>query len=788
MLRPRSLILSLGLLFSTVVPIYAKSCSVTPEFVGPFSTLFGGLKTADDCSYPEENSSLNDEVIYAGDISCSKGTLAVSFTGKISLTGSSDIEAALKSISTYAIGGSLMDKAIAAKKSSNLVSYTKVVEAYKNYDLSHLYREAYAEGATDYESFLTWADTKGLTIKGADGSSHLNPSIFAATQVQTSLRDQILSIIETAEKVIVCNDPDQAGVTAKCSTFYYSKYRDKNSKTSLKIAGMILEKLSKTDPIHTWKALTDKEKFEAYTLHLTESNSTFALLVPVDNPNKAEYIEAVIPETTNAYEGAKAEYARINSLTNVLKIDESDAKDKAAAIKAGAQGGSTINKLLTVAKSKDPNCVNAPAKQNENMGATADSVKNKGSIFSAFTFTIDTIKNLFTTPELYYVYVFSPAEVAGMDKLIASDDNATLKKMMPLTTTGFDTKIGAPQDLKTVASTTTFSDKKAKKTTKSDADPSDPEAYITASVQPIDSISQPGGWLAVSKKYTTFGAYRPLKSSDNIKDQSKCLLEDHVQLAAQSKGEDLVADLDAAQFSQSNCPSPLVYKRVESTNVGDCSGTKGKALTAGAGACQLCNTDNLTGTFTIPPKMKEVLESAAQENNVPASVILAIMNAEGGFERPQCYGQWTDAMVCSKSVPNCDSCNVSSSGAKGPFQVISSWFPESQFGSACNFTDSARAIASNHRTEKDGNPCWVKNTTDPSCSAKYADLADVVKIGNLYQCGIHTVNMGRSQGSGLTCADWTEQDVATAARAFRGVCDDLYITRVINYWKMYTCR
>lgn len=202
-------------------------------------------------------------------------------------------------------------------------------------------------------------------------------------------------------------------------------------------------------------------------------------------------------------------------------------------------------------------------------------------------------------------------------------------------------------------------------------------------------------------------------------------------------------------------------KPIAGSSSNTCSGNPAPPI---GGSCGLNNVDDpidymvSIGSPEIPPQMQAIIEAAAETYQVPAGIILGIMFSEGGFEREACYGEWTDALVCQAEITNCRSCNVSSAGAVGPYQIIESYFDGVN---GCNFENATMATAANLKAEADGNPVW----TDTSC-------------------GPYTYNQGFA--STFTCSTWTSQDVATAARAHRGLCDEDYITKVIDFWLHYS--
>ena len=176
------------------------------------------------------------------------------------------------------------------------------------------------------------------------------------------------------------------------------------------------------------------------------------------------------------------------------------------------------------------------------------------------------------------------------------------------------------------------------------------------------------------------------------------------------------------------------------------------ALPASEYTCRSC------ANFKFPSeKLRQVFESAASYYKVPATVLTAIFYNEGGFNQYE----WSDDLVVSSSgpnckVPSCDSKNISSSGAAGPWQWISVYFDQYKGAAGeagindgrtpnrCNLVDATFAAAKKLAREKYG--------------TNYPET----------QCTGVTLNRGQSS-SGNSC-EWNDSDVVTAARQYLGYC------------------
>jgi len=198
---------------------------------------------------------------------------------------------------------------------------------------------------------------------------------------------------------------------------------------------------------------------------------------------------------------------------------------------------------------------------------------------------------------------------------------------------------------------------------------------------------------------------------------------------------------------------PLGFSATPPNNQNTCTPTL-PILPAVDPTCQTCS-------ITFPsPSMKNIFESAATFYKVPVSVLVGVFYNEGGLNPS--WG-WDESKVLAASGPNCqvtncDSSNVSNSGAKGPWQFLpNTW---SSYSSAateagvsdgrtpniCNLLDSTFAAAKKIGQERGG----ATNYAIPEC------------IG-------YVLNTGR--GPSTSCY-WSNPDIITAARQYLGYCED----------------
>jgi hypothetical protein len=171
-------------------------------------------------------------------------------------------------------------------------------------------------------------------------------------------------------------------------------------------------------------------------------------------------------------------------------------------------------------------------------------------------------------------------------------------------------------------------------------------------------------------------------------------------------------------------------------------------------SCSACSKyDSL-----MPPTMKKIFEAAASYYKIPANVLVGVFYNEGGFGQYE----WTEESVKAASgpnceVPECDSSNVSPSGAQGPWQFIPTFWTEhanavldagiddGRTPNQCNLLDATFAAARKLAKEKSG---WGGYEA-PTC------------------VGV-TLNTGSSSASGC---NWSDSDVITAARQYLGYCE-----------------
>jgi hypothetical protein len=159
--------------------------------------------------------------------------------------------------------------------------------------------------------------------------------------------------------------------------------------------------------------------------------------------------------------------------------------------------------------------------------------------------------------------------------------------------------------------------------------------------------------------------------------------------------------------------------------------------------------------------MQEIFESAASFYNVPTAVLAGIFYSEGGFNRPL-YDWASDEFIMQVSgpgceVPQCDDYNVSSAGAKGPWQFIpSTWaaygdavldaIDDGREPNVCNLVDSTFAAAKKLARESGG-----------AASYYCAECANNILL--------------TGQGTVDSCSLWGSQRVVTAARQYLGYCE-----------------
>jgi hypothetical protein len=181
--------------------------------------------------------------------------------------------------------------------------------------------------------------------------------------------------------------------------------------------------------------------------------------------------------------------------------------------------------------------------------------------------------------------------------------------------------------------------------------------------------------------------------------------------------------------------------------------------------CASTNCSSSIG-LELPPTMLRIIESAASAYKVPASVLLGILYNEGGLNPSGTGGlgsALTDEVVLAAAGANCEVANCedpggSYSGARGPWQFLSSAW-------------SANKNAANLAGIDDGRVPNVCNIVDLTFAA--ARLLGRGSAGYQYsysQCLGVTLNNG-TQGISTSC-NWNPSRVVTAAKQYYGLCMD----------------
>lgn len=165
--------------------------------------------------------------------------------------------------------------------------------------------------------------------------------------------------------------------------------------------------------------------------------------------------------------------------------------------------------------------------------------------------------------------------------------------------------------------------------------------------------------------------------------------------------------------------------------------------------------------YSMQPALKRIIEAAGSAYKVPASVLLGILYNEGGLNPND---DLSDAAVLAASgancgVPGCETSNISSSGAKGPWQflpgtwnanknaVLDAGVDDGRVPSICNFVDATFAAARKLGRESAGSPSYPYN-----------------------QCVGITLNRG-AEGISTSC-NWDNSRAVTAAKQYYGLCMD----------------
>lgn len=200
-------------------------------------------------------------------------------------------------------------------------------------------------------------------------------------------------------------------------------------------------------------------------------------------------------------------------------------------------------------------------------------------------------------------------------------------------------------------------------------------------------------------------------------------------------------------------------------------------LVSSAGECGLNLTNfngylNAYGINGLPPTAIQIIETAAQANNVPANLIIGLLMTEGSFENSD--WNWTENMVRSSSIcgGQVPECRPNSAGALGPYQIIPRWHPNFT-GDPCNFYDSTMYVA--------GLLAKYKNGDSADFYALTVGLYGDQSTNNGLTC--NEINYYTGGGEASTCTNWDTVNAATTYRFHRGICDIPSQTFFINIFQ-----
>jgi hypothetical protein len=543
-------------------PLFAKDASIPPDFDKPVSVLFDPANFANDSSYPVDGSPLDLDTINNGVIVTKQVTAAALFHGsdrsRLKPNAKGKLEATAELLSSLGFDQATMEG------KDYLHSVTKNTIAYKNQDITHLIREACVESdACTYETFFEWACQRDLCICGPS-DCHINPSVFSNASQLTPLKDQLEEMLTIAETIIQCKDESAAGVTRKCSNYYTI-----SSKTSLATAQMVLDVLDPNNLVDSFASLSEKEKYLVFSLHNNEASSTFVLIVPekVDcganiacrisefiNPEQPGYFKIIAPQTNNYKTGVIAANNRTIPLKDQLQAAASP-KPLLAEV-ASVTDVTPSTELVPLyeallAKAGSLTCSNPEPELIENLGASANPVKNQPS----FSFNLSAFLNLNSQKEenrSYCVYIFNPPDLVDAQTALTGD-NSLIRTLSPLKEVGQIRPVNIPiqyQDSltgETIRNCDTFRD---------------PDTQEVIQVCDDEYVSYNNGNAAIGLMggdATTFwrfflGATKPLK--DAI-EPDQCVL-DYYHAGALNRGNDLKTDVNAAAYSQSACQNPIL--------------------------------------------------------------------------------------------------------------------------------------------------------------------------------------------------------------------------------------
>jgi hypothetical protein len=788
------------LLVLSPTTVLAQPCNRDPDYRGSiFSILFKDAE--DDCSIFEEGSPQWIEWLSTATVSCIEQPELVG-----SIVGDPD---SITSIINSG-GGSA---AVGIEANVNFAPGSDELEEYPELDLHR--QKISMEGQSDrarftaeclYEGFTGegWreecAAAKGMDLRTSNNSVIAN-NLYSTWEQRTSNPKYTIekSLPERAEMVLACNSDDQPDDVV-CDNYYVA---NQDGLTSKDISRTILERAS---TVEDYFELDIVEQQEVMSLKDTKAAGTFYIVVvPIrqsydsEEGNIFEYLSYLFnfdPDpivirgslaAVHNIANANIEYLRDISLPNTAEQVIAQVRDEnyipihqvASLVSEGDEppidpeeiaGVSNqyhqliLNKINAV----NPNCDIVEEPPTQTAGGVSDARTDGNAIISWLQSLLSPQDPNIEPFQAFIAYLVQPVETKEIQAAIRAAQASFFNPSDADTIA--NTKVGILQPLEGDRARASIHIGNEVTTEEYPCDEGTCVRTITDEVRANfgasrrASITLDGGertqWM--EKEYI-FGRIQNPLNSDYLGEE-ECYWDGVARI--EDANIDSIFGVTQGGFVAPNC-----------TQLGEppsssltCDEGELPPLTQAQGACNLCNTFL---SDRIPPLMERIFESAGQEYGVPPSLVAGIMFAEGGFEprTTDCYGEYTDesveeASVCGGEFQNCQTCNVSSEGALGPIQWIPTWMPtidgrfsdllpEWYTGNPCNFSDAVYALTAKISRDFVGSPLWE-------------DTCDGIDLHN------EIVNTHTG------CGDWTIQDIATAARAHRGLCDPRYQNQIIQ--------
>lgn len=819
------------LLFSLVPPVQARQCNLDPEYEGPFySLLFNDREK--DCAEDPFNSvdtSLWKEFIDNAVVTCvDRPELIGQFMQdsdnkdlikEVARTGKGQAELGLKDIANLAASSDALKA-----NQTTLFPYLPATTYTNQADNTRFTKECTYYGYTDPEECAQYLST---CLPTADGSCHPN-TLLNSTWYQrtTSLKQQLADRRDRAEQVIACSGTDTAPNDALCDNLYSAKASNP-AYTSVDVARKILN----VPDLESYFQQSPADRQEIMSLTDTKAVQPFYLVIrksyncPVGTPadlfcwlryffdfeDKEYIIRGTIPVANQLAASSKKKLQTYLPLetgqTAWSDIDNQTYRPLPRYLPTNE--GQVLDKV--VQSGLDCKSITIPPSSFQGGVAPSRSGTHTLSWFFHFDNPFDNPNNI-DSMVVWTAFLVQPKELNLLDLVNTANPNATERKFYPADTSGISQAVSIPQPVEAQAANAETEHRVVGTgeyyAPHCDADGenccngSDKYVLVTD-----EETGETAWWCEkIDNIYIKYSAPKPLKA--NLKGGTKSFMNDlynkhkrftatnspensgsavcYFQWVSQSlaaKGINIASLLNVplGYMSDLNCPKPLGGSSLSCID--------GLPSYPVKSECALCG--DLVGQFNLPDNLTQVIGLAASAYDVPPSLILGTMYAEGGFE-PRCAGddrQYNEADVaqalsCDGTISAeaegwCQSCN----NGMGPFGLNPAYFNESVIeaknriglpydpsnpGNMCNFLDAALVVAY---------VLSLQNGYDAALMYQYAlaqyqnpALADLTSGATEYEstCHGHTYN-GSKVGS---CGGWSDGQAATAIRMQQGFCGE----------------